>query len=486
MISPLFLDIIKSMSLTKKVFSNFVLQVISRTIALLTGTLIIGLMMRYLGPRDYGYYSISIAFLQVFGIIADFGLYLISLRYLGEADSLPLEKREKRISYLMGNIFSLRLFSAFVFYGGAFALSFLFPYPQAVKIGIGILSGSLFFCTLIQTLSAFYQKMLATQSIFWGEIFGKIITLFLMLFLISRQAGLYLILSSFVFGNFVNFLILFFRAKTWISLRWRFNFIFWKEILKECWPIGLAIIFNVLYFKADTLILSFYRSPEEVGYYGGAYRVLEVLITVPPLFLGLILPRLTRAWASHNLEKLKELFQKSFDFLVMLAWPLILGTFVLGKRIMILIGGPEFGPAGDILRLVVIGCGILFVGELFKQLAVSLGQQKKILPFYLVTALFSLIGYFIFIPLYSYWGAALMTIFSELLMFSFAFFLFYRLTKILPRLNFFWKSLGSSLLMFLVLFWLRNWPIFPLIVLAPLIYFSTLYFIGARPQKLAV
>jgi len=194
------------MSLTKKVFSNFVLQVISRTIALLTGTLIIGLMMRYLGPRDYGYYSISIAFLQVFGIIADFGLYLISLRYLGEADSLPLEKREKRISYLMGNIFSLRLFSAFVFYGGAFALSFLFPYPQAVKIGIGILSGSLFFCTLIQTLSAFYQKMLATQSIFWGEIFGKIITLFLMLFLISRQAGLYLILSSFVYGNFVNFL----------------------------------------------------------------------------------------------------------------------------------------------------------------------------------------------------------------------------------------------------------------------------------------
>ena len=473
------------MSLSKKVFSNFALQIISRTIALLAGTLIISLMMRYLGPRHYGYYSISIAFLQVFGIIADFGLYLISLRYLGEAESLPSKEKESRISYLMGNIFSLRLFSAFIFYGGAFALSFLFPYPQIVKVAIGILSASLFFCTLVQTLSAFYQKMLATQSIFWGEVLGKIITLFLMLFLISRQASFYLILAPFVFGNLVNFLILFFKAKAWISLRFRFDLIFWKKILKKCWPIGLAIIFNVFYFKADTLILSFYYPAKEVGYYGGAYRVLEVLITIPPLFLGLVLPRLTQAWASHNLEKLKELFQKSFDFLVMLAWPLILGTVILGKKIMILIGGPQFGPAGDILRIVIIGCGILFVGELFKQLAVSLGQQKKILPFYLTTALFSLIGYFIFIPLYSYWGAALMTILSEFLMFFFAFFLFYRLTKILPSLTFFWKSLGASLLMALVLFWLRDWSIFFLIFLAPLIYFSALYLIGARPHKLS-
>jgi O-antigen/teichoic acid export membrane protein len=472
------------MSLTKKVFSNFVLQIISRVIALLAGMLIISLMMRYLGPRQYGYYSISIAFLQVFGIIADFGLYLITLRYLGEADSLPAKERKERISYLMGNVFSLRLFSAFIFYGGAFVLSFLFPYPLVVKAGIGILSGSLFFCTLIQTLSAFYQKMLATQSIFWGEVLGKIVTLFLMIFLISRQAGFYLILSSFVFGNLVNFLILFLKAKSWIALRCRFDFVFWKKILKDCWPIGLAIIFNVLYFKADTLILSFYRPPEEVGYYGGAYRILEVLITVPPLFLGLVLPRLSQAWANHNLKKLKELFQKSFDFLVMLAWPLVLGTLVLGKKIMILIGGPEFSSAGNILRLIIIACGILFVGELFKQLAVSLGQQKKILPFYLITAVFSLVAYFIFIPVYSYWGAALVTIFSEFLMFTFSFFLFYRLTKISPRLDFFWKSLFASLLMALVLFWLINWSIFFLIMVAPLIYFSILYFIKAiRPQN---
>jgi O-antigen/teichoic acid export membrane protein len=452
------------------------LQIIGRILALILGLFVISLMMRYLGPEDYGYYSISIAFLQVFGIIADFGLYLITLRYLGAIDNLEKEKREQRISYVMGNIFTLHLFSALVFYGGAFALSFLFSYPLMVKWGIGILSGSLFFCTLIQTLSAFYQKMLVVKNLFLGEVLGKVITLALMGYFVYQSFNFYAILSVFVVGNFINFLILFLKAQKWIFLKLRFDFHFWQEIVKDSWPIGLAIILNVFYFKADTLILSFYHSAQDVGYYGGTYRILEVLITVPPLFLGLIIPRLTQAWQKKDFIQLKKIFQKSFDFLVMLAWPMVLGTMILGQRIMVLIGGAEFMRAGNILKIVIISCGILFVGELFKQTAVSLGQQRKILPFYFLTAVFSLIGYFLFIPSYSYWGAAGVTIFSEALMFIFAFYLFYQTTKIIPRLGFFFKSLVAGLIMVLFLRYLIHWPIFVLVPSSAFVYFVFLYF----------
>ncbi len=472
------------MNLARRVFSNFVLQIIGRILALILGLFIIGLMMRYLGPENYGYYSISIAFLQVFGIIADFGLYLITLRYLGAIDNLTAEKREQKISYVMGNIFTLRLFSALIFYGGAFALSFLFNYPLIVQLGVGILSGSLFFCTLIQTLSAFYQKMLATKNIFFGEVLGKIATLILMSYFVYQNFGFYAILSVFVVGHFINFLILFLRAQKWIFLKLRFNFDFWQRIIKDSWPIGLAIILNVLYFKADTLILSFYHSPQEVGYYGGTYRILEVLITIPPLFLGLIIPRLTQAWQKQDFNQLKNLFQKSFDFLVMLAWPMVLGTIILGQRIMVLVGGVEFIRAGDILKIVIISCGILFVAELFKQTAVSLGQQRKILPFYFLTAVFSLIGYFLFIPTYSYWGAAGVTIFSEALMFVFAFYLFYQATKIIPQLYFFFKSLAASLIMVLFLSFLIDWPLFILVPGGALVYFIFLYFFKGFDKKM--
>ena len=463
------------MTLTKRVAHNFIWQIIGRILSLILGLFVISLMMRYLGPRNYGYYSTSFAFLQVFGIIADFGLYLITLKYLGETDILKEGEREKRVKYIMGNIFTLRFFSALIFYGGAFALCWVFPYPRTIKIGVGILSGSLFFCTLIQVLSAFYQKILHTEKIFIAEVLGKIITLILMVLFIKYKFSFYSILSVFVFGYLANFLWLFFAARKWIFLKFRFDFVFWKEILKKSWPVGLAIIFNVFYFKADTLILSFYQSPEHVGLYGACYRVLEVLITVPPLFLGLIVPRLTKAWKNKNNVQLKTLIQKSFDFLIMISLPIVFATLILGEKIMILIGGQEFSLAGNILKIVIIACGILFVAELFKHIMVAIGKQRQILPFYLITAFLSLIGYFIFIPKYSYWGAAWMTVFSELLMFIFAFYLVWKTTKILPNFKFFIKSLGASLIMFLFLFFLNDLNLFLLVLIGTTVYFMSLY-----------
>ena len=84
----------------------------------------------------------------------------------------------------------------------------------------------------------------------------------------------------------------------------------------------------------------------------------------------------------------------------MISLPIVFATLILGEKIMTLIGGQEFSLAGNILKVVIIACGILFVAELFKHMMVAIGKQRQILPFYLITALLSLIGYFIFIPKY--------------------------------------------------------------------------------------
>lgn len=45
-----------------------------------------------------------------------------------------------------------------------------------------------------------------------------------------------------------------------------------------------------MYLKTDTLILSLIKSPEEVGLYGAAYRIIDVPTTLPYMFAGIILP----------------------------------------------------------------------------------------------------------------------------------------------------------------------------------------------------
>jgi len=468
------------MTLTQAVTKNTIIQTIGRFLSLLLGVLIVSLMMRYLGPEEYGYYSTSIAFLQTIGIIADFGLYLITLKYLGKADTQMRKSAsaERSEAYVMQNVFTLRFFSALFFYTLAFIISLFFPYPLIVKLGVLILSLAMFFNTLIQTLSAFYQKKMRTEKIVFGEIIGRLVLLILIILFVKLKFGFYWILATFIFGSGFNFLFLWLSTKPWVVLKFKFDFNFWLEILKQTWPIGLAILLNAVYFKADTLILSFYYPVIEVGIYGACYRVFEVLVSLPPLFLGLVLPKISEVWTTNNLERLKNFLQKSFDFLVMVTLLMVFSTLVLGPKIMELIGGPEFIRSGEILRVIILATGILFVAELFKQTAICLNQQKFILWFYLITTIFALIGYFVFIPKYSYWGAAWMTVAAETLMFIFSLFVVWQKIKFFPNLIFFWKSFQAGLVVFFLLLFLQNWNLFILIALATLVYFFSLYLLG--------
>jgi len=469
--------------LRKKVFKHLGIQTFGRIIFVILGLLVISLMMRYLGPQNYGYYSIAIAFLQIFGIVADFGLYLITLQYLGAIETEPKEKQQEKTDYVMGNLFAMRFFLALIFYGLAVLVGFCFPFPLIVKVGILILSLSLFFCTLIQHLSALYQKMFETQEIFKGEVLGRIILLGLMLLFVVFNFGFYYVLLSFGLANFINFLVLYFYSRRLARLRFRFDFLFWREVLGKVWPIGLAIVLNVIYFKADTLILFFYRPAADVGYYGAAYRVFEALIAFPSLFLGLVLPQLAKTWLAKEKENFRSIFQRSFDFLVMISIPFVFGSLAVGREAMIVIGGPQFGVAGEILKVISLAAGILFVGELFKQAMIILNKQKNVLPFYLINTVVALIGYFIFIPLYSYWGAAWVTFSVELLMFVIMLLYFYKQTGIMPQINFLVKSFFSGLIMFIFLFLFKNLNLFILAASGISLYLFILFLIGGLKKQ---
>ncbi|MDD2646426.1 MAG: flippase [Patescibacteria group bacterium] len=467
-------------SLTKQVAKHTIIQVAGRFLSLLLGIFVISLILRYLGPEQYGYYSISIAYLQMFGIVVDFGLYLITLKYMGEIDaelSLSESERKNKSDFILQNIFTLRFFSAIFFYGLACLVSLFFSYPLAVKIGVAILSLSLFFSTLIQLLAAIYQKNFDTSKIIIGELIGRVICLGLIIIFAVLNLGFYYILSAFIFSSAANFLFLLFKTRRYFKLKFSFDFSLWKNILIQAWPVGLGIILNTIYFKADTLILSAYRSATEVGLYGACYRVFEVLITFPPLFLGLVFAQVSRAWTEGNTERFKYLLQKSFDFLIAISLPTVLFVLFLGPRIMKLVGGQEFVESGKILRVIIVATGILFMAELFKQTIVNLNQQKNILKFYLFTAIFSLTGYFIFIPRYSYWGAAGVTVATEFLMFILLVHVIRRASGFSPNLRFFSKALLAGLGMVAILAIFYHLNLFILTGLAWLIYLICLYYL---------
>ncbi|MDD5567085.1 MAG: flippase [Patescibacteria group bacterium] len=395
------------MSLTRQIAHNTIFQLVGKIISTFLGIIVIGLLTRYLGAEKFGYYSTVIAFLQIFAVLLDLGLYIILIKKISEPSA--------QTDHLVNNIFTLRFFSAIIFLGLAPLASLAFPYPTIVKLGIALTSLSYLFVSLNQVLTGLFQKNLKMNKVALAEVLGRIVLLGATALVLFFKLGLLSVLVAVILGSFVNFLYVFMAARRFVKIRFVFHWSTWRNILAEAWPIGLSVAFNLIYFKGDTVILSLYQPAADVGIYGATYKVLEILITLPAMFAGLVMPLLTTAFALGDTLRFQKLIQRSVNFLILMSLPLIVGVQFVAKPLMLLIAGNEFAAAGNVLRILVVATGIIFVGSLFGNAVVSVNKQKSMIWVYFLVAAISLTGYLILIPRYSYYGAAAITVLSEFL-----------------------------------------------------------------------
>ncbi len=462
------------MSYTRRIAHNSIIQIIGKGISTVIGILVIALLTRYLGTTGFGQYTTIMAFLQFFGVLVDMGLYVILVKKISEPNVDETS--------IVGNIFTLRLISAVVFLGIAPLVVLFFPYDPIVKVGVAVTALSFLGATLTQALTGVFQRHLRMDRVVIAELVGRVLLLGATYAVIQSGLGLLWVMGAAVIGSVTNFLLVFAFSRRFVRFTLRFDMAVWKRVIVESWPIALSIAFNLVYFKADTIILSLYYGSATVGIYGAAYKGLEVLTTFPAMFAGLVLPLLAAAWAAADRERFRRVLHKGFDAMSIVAIPLVVGTYFVAGPVMHLIA-PEFTDSAAILRILIIATATIFIGNLFGNTVVAVNKQRTMMWLYLGVAIVSLTGYFIFIPLFSYFGAAWMTVVSELLVTLSALIIVGRTTKIWPSLSVFIRAVIASGIMAAVLTVLQSWNVLLQLVIAALIYLAVLYVIGGIKRE---
>lgn len=444
------------------------MQFSSKVLGTILGLLTISVMTRYLGQAGFGYYSIVMGFLQFFGILVDFGLTLTTAQMLAKARAGGFDGWDE--DTLFSNILGLRIVSAFLFLGLAPLIVLAFPYEPIVKLGIAVGTISFFFMALNQIFLGYFQARLEMYWVSVAEIVNRIFLLLAILYCIRFDLGLLPIIGAVSVSNVIQFACLYFPARKLSRIRLGFSLTAWNAIWMCTWPIALSIALNLLYLKTDILVLSVYRLPDEVGLYGAAYKVVDVLTTFPVLFAGLLLPLLTQYWNTGDRERFKRLIQQGFDAMSVVAWPIMVGTFFVGGDVMALIAGEHFRDSGLILQLLIWASGIIFFNAVFAHAIVAIDQQKRTIFAYGVTAVIGVSGYFAFIPRFGATGAAAMTIVTEALVAILVFFAYRRFTNLTPSLRRWVPTLFSCLLMAVGLHLTALWPFAARFLLAVVVY----------------
>lgn len=454
-------------NLLAKIAYNTIIQVVSKVVTSILGLIAIAIVARYLGQTGFGEYITIITFLSFFAILSDFGLTLVATQMISE---LNADKNK-----ILSNIFTFRLISTIVLLVFAVLIIFFFPYNKSIKLGVIIAATSFLFIALTQILTSLFQKKLKMERVCIAEIVGRLVLVFGIIVVVKCNFGLISILITTVCSSAINFFLLFFLSKRFVQIKLEFDFSIWRTTIKKAWPLSLTIALNLIYLKADTLILSLVKTQAEVGIYGASYRAIDVLITLPFMFAGIILPVLTIKWAEKKQDDFKRVLQKSFDFMIVLAIPLIVGAQFLSKQIMVLIAGEKFIASGSVLKILIIVIGAIFIGCIFSHAIIAVNKQKCLIKAYVFAGVIALIGYLIFIPRYSYVGAAWVTIFIELFIAGATGYYVWKYTKFFPNFKMTIKSLIACSIMALTLYVLPiNMNLFIVLFLSIIIYFASL------------
>ncbi len=461
----------------QKVAKNTAVQIIGKGLSTLFGLATVAVLARILGVEGYGQLTLIFSFLAIFATLVDFGFTLTVVQMISEDES-----REQKI---IGNILTLRIVSGFFFMGLAPIIALIFPYPNIVKIGIAIGAISYLGATTSQMMIGIFQKNLVMSRPVLAELVNRTIVLIGAILAERLGIGLLGIMWIFVAGNALQLGTVLYFALRYVKIRLQINLPIWREIISRSLPIGASILFTLIYLKGDIVFLSLLReSPAaEIGIYGLSYKVIDVLTAIPVMYMGLILPLLVAAWTQKNTGQFHKLMQDAFDFFTVTAIPVVIGSMLLGTEIITFIAGPEYAEAGKVL--LILGPTLLFVfyGALYGHAVVGVQKQKPMVWSYLFVAIITVIGYLALIPAHGMYGAAIMTLISEILISALALFMVYRTNKHLPKLKLFFKSLVAGGLMTIALLLLPSIPLLLAISIGAIIYIGVLALLGGPTPK---
>jgi len=454
------------MAVARKIAYNVAVSSIAKMLSTVLALVSIGFITRYLGKEGFGDYATVLAFFSFFAAVSDLGLYHISTREISRQGA-----QEEKI---MGNIFTLRIISSVVVFLLTPLLLLFFPYPAPVKWGILLAAMSFLFSSGYQILNGVFQKNLAMDKVAISELIGKVVQVAVVIVAVKMDLKFGWIMSSLLFYMITCFSIVLVWSRRYIHFHMRLDTGYWKEFLKESWPMGAATLMTFLYFKMDTILLSVIMSSSEVGIYNAAYKVLENITFFPAMVAGLVLPIMSYTIFTDR-RRFEEISNKTFKFFMVIVVPLVVGTLFLADGVINLIGGAGFAESANVLRVLIFSLAMIFFGNFFNSILIAAGLQKKLMLALLMASGVNISSNLIFIPRFSYWAAAYTSLATETAVVALTFLIVFRRAGYLPKMEKFWGVFAAGFFMAVFLWFFSGHNFFLQALGGAAVYFFMLW-----------
>ena len=451
------------MNTVKRIFKNtsilFTAQIVNYILAFFYTIY----LARYLGVSDFGILTFGISFTTIMGVTADLGLSILAVREIARDKSIS--------SSYTGNLIVIKLVLSSITMGLIALFMNLFNYTtQTIQVVylLGLWMVFTSFTQLFYSVFQAYEKMeyqsigtiLYSILLFSGVFYGILSN-----FSIQWFALIYLIISGVVlFYTIFIYLARFPRPN--LQVNWNF----WKSKLTLALPLSIASIFSTIAFRVDTVLLSLFQGYIVVGLYTAPYKIIEVLLFIPSVYSAVIFPVLSRFHVSSK-ESFQLIYVKSIKYMIILGLPIAAGVTILSQDIILLLYQSAFSGSVMALQILIWTVPLLLLTTSFGIILISMNKQVLAIRLTFIYMIFNIGVNLVVIPQFSYLGAAVVTVLTELVNFIM---LFYYLSKFIckvPLHKLIWKPAIATIIMSLFMISVHL-NIFIMVLLATAIYFA--------------
>ncbi|MBW9223430.1 flippase, partial [Methanothermococcus sp. SCGC AD-155-E23] len=271
----------------QRILKNLSVLSLARIVSMFFGFLYTVYTARYLGPASYGILAFALALNGIFGVIANFGLDPLTVREVARNKNLAGK-------YLANGIVLKLLFGCLTFLI-VFVVVNLLGYPEITKKVVYLITIFTILGGINNLFYSIYQAFEKMEFISIGQILQSVLLLIFAIVGIKFNFDVVYFALIYLLANLI---ILIYNI---IVTLWKFlkpeigvDFIFWRDILREAYPFALTTIFVSIYYWIDSVMLSYIKGDEVVGWYNAAYRLILVLLVIPGIYFMVVYPVMSR------------------------------------------------------------------------------------------------------------------------------------------------------------------------------------------------
>lgn len=386
-----------------KTFRNLFSISSSNLIVKLLNLLIVGYPARTLGPENFGIVSFALSIIAYTSIFLFPGMQVWGTKRIA-----------KSLSY-SSNVFSVVIFTRGILASICFILvaifSFYFLNSTSEKYVLIFCAMGLF--TNALTLDWIFIGIEKMQYPSLLTIFQTILNIITLFCFIKSSNDLFLYVCIAPTVSFINILIgLYFLKK----LGFRFVFPSWKYMyvsIKESSVLGISMSLIIVLHYANNLLVKWFLGPKFLGIFMASFYILELASTIPALLATVFLTRLVKLNLRSKIEAL------SFSGLyirIILFFGGFIGVFVYfeSNNIVSLLYGVLYNDSIPLLKIMSIGIFFNFLISGFSNILIAFHFDRVLIKIVCFSAIFSVFGGLIFIPLYGVVGASYVISFIDL------------------------------------------------------------------------